>query len=147
MLTMTKFLPSRVFLYCLLSFVTLCKDGNGARPREPPVLTIPGQGQVSGLEVSISRSQRAILYPAIPFAQPPVDALRFRPPKTEPLPSWSDKRTASSPAPACPQSSDPEYERLASSVLGSPTAEQSEDCLYLNVLVPDGKSVCTTSYL
>jgi carboxylesterase type B len=131
----------RFKFYVILSLLTFCKDCKSARPREPPVINIAGQGQVSGLEVSISKSQRATVYYAIPFAQPPVAALRFQPPVTQPLPTWSDKRTASSSAPACPQNPDPEYERLATSVLGSVSVEQSEDCLYLNVIVPDGKYI------
>ncbi|KAF4528619.1 hypothetical protein B566_EDAN009223, partial [Ephemera danica] len=123
--------------FLILCLVLSC---DCARPREPPVINITGQGQVSGSEVSITRAQRVILYPAIPFAQPPLGALRFHPPVTQPLPSWSDKRTASSPAPACPQSPDIEYERLATSVLGTSLSEQSEDCLYLNVVVPDGNA-------
>jgi len=128
------FLPTLVLV--------LLGAGLGARPREPPAVTVPGQGPVAGVEVAISRSQKGSLYLAIPFAQPPVEALRFAPPQTDPLPSWQEKRAPTGPAPACPQSGEMEYEKLASSLFGSPAADQSEDCLYLNVLVPDGEFLC-----
>jgi len=119
--------------------LVLLGAGLGARPREPPAVTVPGQGAVAGVEVAISRSQKGSLYLAIPFAQPPVEALRFAPPKTDPLPSWSEKRVPSGPAPACPQAGDLEYDKLAGKLFGAPVTEQSEDCLYLNVFVPDGE--------
>jgi len=55
-----------------------------ARPgsaRDPPTVNIRGQGVISGREVIFSRTQKATLYLNIPFAQPPLDELRFAPPK------------------------------------------------------------------
>ncbi|XP_065350459.1 LOW QUALITY PROTEIN: carboxylesterase 5A-like [Cloeon dipterum] len=118
--------------------LVLLGAGLGARPREPPVVTVPGQGPVGGVEVAISRSQKGSLYLAIPFAQPPLEEFRFAPPMTDPLPTWTEKRAPTGPAPACPQAGDVDYEKLATSLFGAPIADQSEDCLYLNVLVPDG---------
>lgn len=61
----------------------------------------------------------------IPFAQPPVGALRFAAP--EPAPSWNDVRDALAFSAVSPQTD-----------RGSVTARgvQSEDCLYLNVYTP-----------
>jgi para-nitrobenzyl esterase len=59
----------------------------------------------------------------IPYAAPPVGALRWRPPRA-PKP-WHGVRAATSFAPHCPQ---------PSSVFG--IASSSEDCLYLNVFRP-----------
>src|SRR5690242_4387687 len=61
----------------------------------------------------------------IPYAAPPVGALRWQPP--QPPKSWHGVRSAASFAPHCPQ---------PSSVFG--TASTSEDCLYLNVFTPAG---------
>src|SRR5580658_4926546 len=59
----------------------------------------------------------------IPYAAPPVGALRWRPP--QPAASWSGIRDATKFAPHCPQ-------------LASPfgQASTSEDCLFLNVFTP-----------
>jgi para-nitrobenzyl esterase len=61
----------------------------------------------------------------IPYAAPPVGALRWQPP--QPAASWSGVRDATQFAPHCPQ-------------LGGPfgQASTSEDCLFLNVFTPSG---------
>lgn len=65
-------------------------------------------------------------YLGIPYAAPPVGALRFRPP--QPAAHWSGVRDATTFGNRCVQGSgwDPGYEN---SIL-------TEDCLYLNVYVP-----------
>lgn len=68
-------------------------------------------------------------FKGVPFAAPPVGALRWRPP--QPAPAWSGVRDASHYAPACLQGGQawpPD----------TPPEPQSEDCLYLNVWRPSG---------
>src|SRR6516165_3354335 len=59
----------------------------------------------------------------IPYAAPPVGALRWQPP--QPAASWSGVRDATQFAPHCPQ---------PATLFGQ--ASTSEDCLYLNVFTP-----------
>jgi para-nitrobenzyl esterase len=59
----------------------------------------------------------------IPYAAPPVGALRWQPP--QPAASWSGVRDATKFAPHCPQQASP---------FGQ--ASTSEDCLFLNVFTP-----------
>ncbi|MEU4118720.1 carboxylesterase family protein [Kitasatospora sp. NPDC028055] len=60
-------------------------------------------------------------YQGIPYAAPPVGALRWRDP--QPVAPWSGIRSATAPGNRCPQ--------------GRPDQpDGSEDCLYLNVTVP-----------
>jgi para-nitrobenzyl esterase len=61
----------------------------------------------------------------IPYAAPPVGALRWQPP--QPPKAWPGVRAATSFGPHCPQ---------PSSSFG--VASMSEDCLYLNVFIPAG---------
>jgi carboxylesterase type B len=114
----------------------------GINGKEPPVVNIPGQGLVSGKEVSVSRTQKATVFLGIPFAQPPTKP-RLEPPIVDPLPNWTEVRNASSFAPSCPQDRAAlrEHEYILSQVLSDQikALEFSEDCLYLNVFVPDGK--------
>jgi hypothetical protein len=127
----------------------------GADGKELPVVNIPDQGPVSGKEVVLSRSQKAIVYLGIPFAQPPVP--RLEPPKVHPLPSWTEVKNASSFAPACPQNRKAlrEHHYFLSEILSDQidALEFHEDCLYLNIFVPDGKrkswqiSYMTCSYV
>lgn len=64
------------------------------------------------------------IFRGVPFADPPVQALRFRPPaKVKP---WTGERDATRFAAAAMQ---PDAVRIA----------KSEDCLYLNVWAPEGK--------
>jgi para-nitrobenzyl esterase len=60
----------------------------------------------------------------VPFAAPPVGALRWRPPAE--APSWTTPRDAKAVGPACPQLAAPSYART------------DEDCLTLNVWTPSG---------
>jgi para-nitrobenzyl esterase len=63
------------------------------------------------------------VYKGIPFAAPPVGALRWRAP--QPAPKWESVRTADQFAPGCMQS-----------MGGPPPGGMSEDCLHLNVWTP-----------
>jgi para-nitrobenzyl esterase len=63
----------------------------------------------------------------IPYASPPVGALRFAPP--EPSPAWEGVRDATSFASDCLHPASP-------AAIPSSGLSQSEDCLYLNVWAP-----------
>ena len=69
-----------------------------------------------------------IAYKGLPYAAAPIGALRWRAP--EPPQSWDDVRRADRLAPACPQ--------IGSYPEDSPAEPMSEDCLYLNLYVPEG---------
>jgi carboxylesterase type B len=122
--------------------------------KEPPIVNIPGQGPVSGKEVSVSRTQKATVYLGIPFAQPPTNP-RLQPPIDDPLPSWTEVRNSTSFKPACPQDRKAlkQHEYILSQILSDQidALEFSEDCLYLNLFVPDGKccscnALCVVPY-
>lgn len=109
--------------------------------KEPPQVTVPNQGILMGKEVQQIRTQKIITYLGIPYAQPPVESLRFAPPVTDPLPAWDGVRNASDYAPACLQTKEGYKERDLPflHLLSDLTFETSEDCLYLNVFVPYGE--------
>ncbi|XP_023236322.1 cholinesterase-like isoform X2 [Centruroides sculpturatus] len=71
-----------------------------------------------------------IEYLGIPYAQPPVDKLRFRAP--QPIEKWHGILNATIVAPVCTQ--DPRNSR--SSTVPRNLRYMSEDCLYLNIWVP-----------
>jgi len=68
------------------------------------------------------------VYKGIPFAAPPVGALRWRPP--QPVKPWTQVRAATKFADACPQ------DRNMLAFMGMGGLGVSEDCLYLNVWTP-----------
>lgn len=96
---------------------------SSAPPRPAPLPVTPLQiatdrGVVVG---KLGEGVREFL--AIPYAAPPTGANRWRPPA--PVPAWTGLRDASRRGPACPQPEEG-YHR-----------ETSEDCLTLNVWIPD----------
>jgi para-nitrobenzyl esterase len=85
---------------------------------DTPLVVATADGTVRGRAVAATDE-----FLGIPYAAPPVGALRWQPPR-RPAP-WHGIRAATSYAPHCPQSS---------STFGQ--ASTSEDCLYLNVFTP-----------
>lgn len=91
----------------------------------------------SGLLISASDSDDDVfIYRGIPYAQPPVGPLRWRPP--QPPSPWNDVRSTDAFGPSCVQD-----------LVGSrpPWTEEfmvqnevSEDCLYLNIWAPAERS-------
>lgn len=121
--------------------------------REPKQITLANQGTISGTYITRFRTKRIAAYVGIPYAQPPIDFRRFMPPEYTDLPNWEGVRNATLYAPDCMQS-DPKKEevqstltkhdelfmKLQDSQMEEPRKrEYSEDCLYLNVYVPDGE--------
>ncbi|HWA30995.1 MAG TPA: carboxylesterase family protein, partial [Rhizomicrobium sp.] len=69
------------------------------------------------------------VFKGVPFAQPPVGNLRWKPPM--PLPRWTGTKDATQFGPACVQP----VAKLAN-VYSGPALPMSEDCLTLNIWVP-----------
>jgi para-nitrobenzyl esterase len=78
-------------------------------------------GTISGI-----RANGLSVYKGIPFAAPPVEDLRWRPPVH--AASWTGTRKADAFAPACMQ--------VGVSMPGETPPAVSEDCLYLNIWTP-----------
>ena len=70
------------------------------------------------------------VYRGIPYAAPPVGALRFR--VAQPHPGWDDVLDCESFRPISPQIPN----EALDSMVGAAPQEQSEDCLFLNVWTP-----------
>lgn len=126
--------------------------------REPKQITLANQGTISGMFITRFRTKRIAAYVGIPYAQPPIDSRRFTPPDYTDLPQWEGVKNATVYAPDCMQSEittdennivqnplnkhDELFMKILESQLDEPRKKDySEDCLYLNVYVPDGKFV------
>ncbi len=82
------------------------------------VVVVTAAGAVRGKATPAMRS-----FLGIPYAAPPLGALRWRPPR--PHPAWEGIRNATAFGSPCPQ---------GASLLGPPST--NEDCLFLNVFTP-----------
>jgi para-nitrobenzyl esterase len=97
-----------------------------ATPADAPSVRIE-----SGLVVGAVAGP-ALRFSAIPYAAPPVGALRWVPP--QPPRAWSGERAADAPGPACPQPILPGGRPN----VGGYNGPTSEDCLTLDVWAPPG---------
>lgn len=109
-----------VALTAALTGITTTGANATQRPGAPVVGT--DSGAVRGVATATTDE-----FLGIPYAAPPVGALRWRPPA--PAAHWSGVRDATAFAPHCPQVAGP---------FGK--ASTSEDCLYLNVFRPARRS-------
>ncbi|MBQ9210671.1 MAG: carboxylesterase family protein [Clostridia bacterium] len=104
----------------------------GAAPAEAPVDNVVSTvyGQVQGVE-----ENGYVAFKGIPFAQPPVGELRFKPP-VDPE-GWEGVKVCDTYGPIEPRP----VNSIGGVVGGSSEMPCSEDCLYLNVYTPavDGK--------
>jgi para-nitrobenzyl esterase len=85
------------------------------------------EAEVTGGKVSGVAASGMVVFKGIPFAAPPVGALRWKAP--QPLKAWTGTLGARTFEPACMQ--DPMFPQLFSA-----PRDLSEDCLYLNVWTP-----------
>jgi para-nitrobenzyl esterase len=91
----------------------------------PDIVARTDAGKVAGEAMPDGRR----LFRGIPFAQPPVGDLRWKPPV--PVKPWTDIRDATRSAPGCRQ--------IDYGWNHANAVNQSEDCLYLEVVSPDLK--------
>jgi para-nitrobenzyl esterase len=82
--------------------------------------------RVDGGTVEGTKIQGLTVFEGVPYAAPPLGALRWRPPQR--VVPWSGVRRSDAFGPACMQD--------GVSMPGEPTPRVSEDCLYLNIWAP-----------
>lgn len=138
--------PKIFWWYCILIFQVMCRD--------PPTVKIKDQGTVSGMFMKMYRTQSIVAYLGLPYAHPPVGILRFTPPVVDNLPSWEGTRNGSVNQPNCYQNTNnpPQKHTMVLNKLLTKVMDMNltmmdmgsdrfdEDCLYLNIFVPDGES-------
>jgi carboxylesterase type B len=84
-------------------------------------------GKIKGINKTVD-NQQVFQFRGIPFAAPPVGALRFR--KPEPSANWTGTLDATIFGPACLQMVPVQF------LTALPNPEMSEDCLHLNIFIP-----------
>ena len=118
-------MSQRFVLGCVLLASTLigCGDSSSSATTPRGLVVETASGPVEGLE-----DDGVFSYRGIPYAAPPVDDLRWKPP-VDPEP-WTETLGATEKGNICPQ--------VAFLGLPSPGFIPSEDCLYINIDTPDG---------
>ncbi|GFO21497.1 carboxylic ester hydrolase [Plakobranchus ocellatus] len=136
--TMAK--PSRQSLIIVTSTLTLAVamivfgviwfDGRGASHASPVPYQIKSAAGIVKGEALAKAGYKFVAYKSIPFAKPPLGALRFKRPV--PLDSSSRRNTFINTG---------DYKKSCWSVTQKSTSKYyGEDCLYLNVFTPDGEA-------
>lgn len=112
---------SRRLLFCLFLAAPLCLAQSAYSPSPAARVTV-AEGALEGTEPAPG----IFAYLGIPFAQPPVGDLRWRPP--QPPSPWSGTRIANAHGSPCPQ--------LDEGWNHEDSLHWSEDCLHLDVWTP-----------
>nr|XP_019955575.1 PREDICTED: cAMP-regulated D2 protein-like [Paralichthys olivaceus] len=108
----------------VLSITEQTKDGPGSQDTDgaPGPVVLTKDGQIKGVTVD-----KAHIFYGIPYADPPVGAYRWKPPR--PVSPWPGVYDASYPRAACMQA-------CSGPITAECPHKVSEDCLYLNIFVP-----------
>ncbi|KAI8122538.1 pyrethroid hydrolase Ces2a [Lucilia cuprina] len=94
------------------------------------------QGTLVGLKVFPDSARSAVYaFLGVPYAEPPIEELRFSPPK--PHRGWNRTLVAMTMRPICPQLSNTIYDEAATEDILARPSETNEDCLYLNIWVSE----------
>ncbi|KFB50048.1 AGAP011916-PA-like protein [Anopheles sinensis] len=123
-----------------------------AGPRYSSRIVETKSGAIRGviLELNSKHLEPVEVFKAVPYATPPTGSLRFEPPKK--LPPWTGTKLADTFSNVCPQNF-PDISNRTAVLLSMPKgryqhlkrlqpllANQSEDCLTLNIYVPGSGS-------
>ena len=95
----------------------------------PPLVTID-VGNVTGTMKKASAGNTVYQYLGIPYAEPPIDSLRFEPPV--PVSRFQSTVQATALKPACIQV----LNLISDYLFNQGKPPESEDCLYVNVFTP-----------
>ncbi|XP_063804236.1 cholinesterase-like [Pseudophryne corroboree] len=119
------------WLILILSFVAICTNA------EDDTIIETKQGKVSGFTLSVL-SDTVTAYTGIPYAEAPIGFKRFQ--KPEPRKPWLGIHKATKFGNSCYQSKSEAYSELPGVDKWLVKNEMSEDCLNLNVWVPQSIS-------
>lgn len=117
----------------LFSFINLTNGTNSRDVHNDPLVVETTSGMVRGLSRSVLGREVHVFY-GIPFAKPPVGPLRFR--KPLPIDPWHGVLEATTLPNSCYQERYEYFPGFEGEEMWNPNTNISEDCLYLNVWVP-----------
>jgi len=92
------------------------------------------KGKVQGFETSTSDNKKVSAWYGIPYAQPPTGNLRYRHPRS--IDPWDGVKNTQDHPNSCVQMKDVMWPGFSGAEDWNTNTKQSEDCLYLNVVIP-----------
>uniref|UniRef100_A0A023F5Z0 Carboxylic ester hydrolase n=2 Tax=Triatoma infestans TaxID=30076 RepID=A0A023F5Z0_TRIIF len=99
-----------------------------------PLVVHTNKGRVQGITLQAATGKYVDAWLGIPYAQKPIGNLRFRHPR--PIDKWTHILNATRPPNTCVQIIDTVFGDFPGATMWNPNTHISEDCLYLNVVVP-----------
>lgn len=104
---------------------------------KPPLLVKTEYGLIQGLTLPAYDGETVTAFLGVPYAEPPLGQLRFQPPQ-DPV-KWNNVYKADKEPASCMQMPDVFFGDFDGAKQGLPANAPNEDCLYLNIYVPDLK--------
>lgn len=101
---------------------------------DDPLVVQTKKGKVRGSTVTAVTGKKVDAWLSIPYAQKPIGNLRFRHPR--PIEKWEGVLNTTELSNSCVQIIDTVFGDFVGSTMWNPNTPLSEDCLYLNVVVP-----------
>ncbi|KAH1001564.1 hypothetical protein HUJ04_005564 [Dendroctonus ponderosae] len=101
---------------------------------EDPLIIRTNKGKVRGTTLTAATGKKVDAWLGIPYAQKPVGNLRFRHPR--PYEKWEGVINATKHPNSCVQIIDTLFGDFPGAQIWNPNTPLSEDCLYINVVVP-----------
>ncbi|KMQ90039.1 acetylcholinesterase-like isoform x1 protein [Lasius niger] len=99
-----------------------------------PLIVRTRKGMVRGKTLTATTGKEVDAWFGIPYAQKPLGPLRFRHPR--PVERWSGVLNATALPNSCVQILDTVFGDFSGATMWNPNTPLSEDCLYVNVVVP-----------
>ncbi|XP_043236715.1 acetylcholinesterase-like [Amphibalanus amphitrite] len=118
--------------------MTFPGENNNFAEREHGDLVVrTDNGLLKGITLTAATGRQVDAWLGIPYAQPPLGNLRFRHPR--PMQAWQGVREARTLPNSCWQIKDTFFNDFIGSTMWNANTPLSEDCLYLNVVLPRPK--------
>ncbi|XP_055345981.1 acetylcholinesterase-like isoform X2 [Paramacrobiotus metropolitanus] len=102
--------------------------------QKDPLVVQTTQGSVRGFTATSPHGKQVDAFLGIPYAQPPVGDLRFRP--SVPKEPWQGIINTTKLPNSCYQQNDTAFGDFIGAVMWNPNTPISEDCLYINLWIP-----------
>lgn len=99
-----------------------------------PLVITTDKGKIRGTVLTSSMGKKVDAWLGIPYAEPPIGHLRFRHPR--PVDRWHGVLNTTTKPNSCIQIVDTVFGDFPGATMWNPNTLLSEDCLYINVVVP-----------